>query len=314
MTAISQRTLRQIAGRCQTDQVAALAPLIEQIRARYAGSLRGIIYYGSCLRAGNPHEGLVDFYVVVDSYRRAHRHLIAATANRLVPPNVYYLEMNAPHGMLRCKYAVISEQALAQGVRTAFLSGLWGRLAQPVAIVHAVDDHTRQRLQAYCGQAVVTLLGRSLPALTGPDRAATVFARALALSYDGELRTERQQRTSDLVSPDAGEYARRLHAALPALAFRVAVGDDGRLQWQPDRAQKQRAQRHWQLMRPVGRVVSVARLSKACFTFGNAIDYGAWKIERHTGVHVDVTPRLRRHPLIFGWPVLWRLYRSGALR
>ena len=34
--------------------------------------------------------------------------------------------------------------------------------------------------------------------------------------------------------------------------------------------------------------------------------YAAWKIERHTGVRVEVTPMLRRHP------VLWGLKVSGS--
>ncbi|MDA3919305.1 MAG: hypothetical protein PF501_01285 [Salinisphaera sp.] len=307
-------TLRAIAGPCESDQANALAPLIDQITALYSDSLQGIIYYGSCLRSGNPYEGLVDFYVVVDSYRRAHAHWLAATANALIPPNVYYLEAEGARGQLRCKYAVINEPGLVCGVRTNFLSALWGRLAQPVAIVHAANDDARQRLQTCCGQAVVTLLNRSLPALRPPASAAETYARALALSYSGELRTEHSSRSGEVVAQNAGEYARRVHAAIPVLSFSVHVGSDGQVAWQPSAAQKHRAQRAWRLMRPAGRALSIARLSKACFTFGDAVDYGAWKIERHTGIHVEVTPRLRKHPLIFGWPVLWRLYRAGTLR
>ena len=32
------------------------------------------------------------------------------------------------------------------------------------------------------------------------------------------------------------------------------------------------------------------RLTKAAFTFNDSINYAAWKIERHTGVRVEVTP------------------------
>jgi len=58
----------------------------------------------------------------------------------------------------------------------------------------------------------------------------------------------------------------------------------------------------------------VLRLAKAVFTFENGADYLAWKIERHTGVHIEVTPRLRRHPILLSPPVLWRLLRRGAVR
>jgi hypothetical protein len=67
--------------------------------------------------------------------------------------------------------------------------------------------------------------------------------------------------------------------------------------------------RRWQ-----GPLLSVLRWIKAAFTFAGGVDYAAWKIERHTGVRIEVTDRLRRRPLIYGWAVLWRLWRSGALR
>jgi hypothetical protein len=55
-------------------------------------------------------------------------------------------------------------------------------------------------------------------------------------------------------------------------------------------------------------------LMKASFTFQGGIDYIAWKLERHTGIPVEVSPRVRRHPLIYGWGMLWRLYRRGVFR
>jgi len=37
------------------------------------------------------------------------------------------------------------------------------------------------------------------------------------------------------------------------------------------------------------------------------VPYILWKLERHTGRPIEVTERQRRHPLLFGWPVLARL-------
>ena len=36
--------------------------------------------------------------------------------------------------------------------------------------------------------------------------------------------------------------------------------------------------------------------------------------ERHSGVHFESSARQRRHPWLFGWPLLFRVLRSGALR
>ncbi len=49
-------------------------------------------------------------------------------------------------------------------------------------------------------------------------------------------------------------------------------------------------------------------------TFEGGVDYILWKIERHSGVTVDIEPRLRRHPLLAMWILAWRLYRRGGFR
>ena len=53
---------------------------------------------------------------------------------------------------------------------------------------------------------------------------------------------------------------------------------------------------------------------KAAFTFNDALDYILWKIERHSGVYVEPTELQRRHPLLFSWGLLWRVYRKGGFR
>jgi hypothetical protein len=81
-----------------------------------------------------------------------------------------------------------------------------------------------------------------------------------------------------------------------------------------DEPARQQSLRHWRLRRWQGKVLSVLRLTKAAFTFNNSISYAAWKIERHTGVRVEVTPMLQRHPVLWGLKVSWRLLRRGVMR
>ncbi|MBH02808.1 MAG: hypothetical protein CMP08_01560 [Xanthomonadales bacterium] len=316
--AFKSARLAALAGPCRFDDAEALAPLITAIKARHGASVLGVIFYGSCLRSADIRNGLVDFYVIVDHYRRAHDSLLSAAANRLVPPNVYYLETADPaageSSRLRCKYAVISEAELAYGCRDALTSGLWGRLAQPVAIVYARDTVMYERLRMHCGQAVVTLLEQSLPVLHAPLAPAEVFAQSLALSYGGELRAETDDRSTHITAGYAADYARRARDAIDLLDLAVRIDDQGLMRWRASSTRRRQARRLWSARRPIGRLLSVARLSKACFTFGDAVDYGADKLARHTGVTIEVTPRLRRHPLIYGWPVLWRLYRQGVLK
>ena len=79
-------------------------------------------------------------------------------------------------------------------------------------------------------------------------------------------------------------------------------------------AERNRFQWRWRLRRWQGKILSVLRLSKAAFTFQDSISYAAWKIERHTGVRVEVTPLLRRHPVLWGVKVSWQLLRRGVMR
>jgi hypothetical protein len=72
---------------------------------------------------------------------------------------------------------------------------------------------------------------------------------------------------------------------------------------------RRRRLRAWALRRSLGRPLNLARLAKAATTFDGAARYAAWKIERHTGVAVPVTPWRERHPLLSAPAVLWRLWR-----
>jgi hypothetical protein len=70
----------------------------------------------------------------------------------------------------------------------------------------------------------------------------------------------------------------------------------------------------WIVRTVQGKLLSVLRLMKAAFTFQGGADYLIWKIERHSGVKIELTPAQRRHPIWAGLTTFWRLYRQGAFR
>ena len=76
----------------------------------------------------------------------------------------------------------------------------------------------------------------------------------------------------------------------------------------------QRARCPWRLRRPVAKLVYVAQLLKTASTFGDWVPYALWKLERHTGTHVEYSERQRRHPFIWGWPLVFRVLRKRDLR
>ena len=61
---------------------------------------------------------------------------------------------------------------------------------------------------------------------------------------------------------------------------------------------------------PLGKLLNIARLVRAAGTFEGAARYAAWKVERHTGVTVELTPWRERHPVLAAPGVLWRVWRE----
>ena len=98
------------------------------------------------------------------------------------------------------------------------------------------------------------------------------------------------------------------------LAGKLEALPDGNYRCLADAVEQRRSLWRWRLRRWQGRILSVLRLTKAAFTFRDCVNYAAWKIERHTGVRVEVTPMLRRHPVLWGYKVFWQLLRRGVLR
>lgn len=309
--ALTQRVAQQCAG-----PVAGSCALIsEALGEAYGEALQGILFYGSCARGEAMEDGIADVFVIVDGYRKVYdkRHL--AYLNARLPPNVFYREIPGNGAVIRVKLALISRADFAGGILRWFHSYLWGRFAQPVRILYARDEKVRAEFHRLLAQAVLTLLRATIPAL--PDRpcdAETVWTRALSLSYGAEFRPEPASRAAELVRHDLAAYTALLEAALPALADILRREGEGSYLPLGDAGTARAALSRWRRRRVLGRILSVLRLAKAVLTFTGSVDYAAWKIGRHSGVEIEVTPRLRRHPLLFGWRVFLKLVKQGALR
>ncbi len=291
-----------------------LDALVDVVRDRFGGALDAVVMYGSCLHDNDVTDGLVDLYAIVDDYRAAYTKQRLRWFNRLIPPNVFYMEADAGKAKLRCKYAVLSRAHFEAGCSTWFHSYVWARFAQPVRLLYARDDRAASRVRAALASAVLRFLGEGSAALdAGTVTADELWEQTLRRSYAAELRPESGDRARYLVERNAPEYGLLTEAAAPALGLVLTPTGDG-YTVSADERRRRRARRAWAVRRWQGRALSILRVSKALFTFENGVDYVAWKIERHTGEPVEVTPRLRRYPWIFGWGEIWRLLRRGSLR
>ncbi|KGE03989.1 phosphatidate cytidylyltransferase [Pseudohaliea rubra] len=307
----------EVAGPSPAEEP-ALAALLARLRAEHRDAVQAVLLYGSCLRSGDLFDGLVDLYLVVDSYRDAYGAGWLALANRLLPPNVFYAQCEVDGRVLRSKVTVVSLADFRRGCsRRWYQSYLWGRFSQPVRIIHARNDAVAGAVSEAFRRAATTLLTRALPALPASGTLADLWEQALALSYGTELRTERPGRARELVSAALPFYAAVTQLVAPDLPHTLSLSDSGeRCRYRATVAAGQRrlAPVAWGLRRLQGKSLSVARLVKALFTFSGGLDYIAWKLERHSGEPIEIPPRVRRHPLLFSWGFFWRLYRRGVFR
>lgn len=247
------------------------------IAAKHQGTL-AILFYGSCLRDATL-GGMLDFYVIVESYPRAYGRRWLAIANRLLPPNVFPFVQ----GRLSAKYAVLSLADLQRETDTeARDPSTFARLAQPLRLVWG----SAEAILPPVAQAARTLL--AVTPHTSGDR----WRDAFAATYASELRAERSVRPGSIVDADPERY-RALSAALGDL---------------PDQT------RLWPRLRRWSKGRQLAKLAKASLTFAEGIDYLAWKISRHSGQPVMVSPWQRRHPLLAALVMLPRLMARGQVR
>ncbi len=293
----------------------ALRFLVTALRERHGDCVAAVLFYGSCLRGGDPFDGLVDLYLVVDHYRCANRTWLKALWNRLLPPNVFYAQFPYEGRVLRCKYAVLSRADLSNGCsRRWFHSYLWGRFSQPTAIAWARNDALHEEVTGSLAEAIYTFLERTVPCAARRGDIESLWSGALRLSYGAELRPESGDRAGQLARANRDWYLQVTTAVAPLLSGATQLDAHGNYRLNHRARQQRRCRLAWKLRTVLGKLLSVARLLKALFTFDGALDYAAWKLERHSGQRVEVPERVRRYPLIFVWGLFWDLYRRGIFR
>jgi hypothetical protein len=259
------------------------------IAAKHGDASRAVLFYGSCLREKQLDGLMLDFYLIVSSYRAAYDKKWLAAANRLIPPNVFYFE----EGGIAAKYAVLREGDFYRlnGPETRSVS-VWARFAQPARLAWAADEKARERAVEAVSRAAPTLLAAA--GKRPGEKPLDWWRRAFTLTYSAELRAERKGRSVSVVDADRQRFIRFTGPAAAAIDRRPKTS--------------------WRRRRFEGKVLSVARLAKASATFAGGADYIAWKINRHAGTDIVLKPWQQRHPLLAAISLLPRLIRSGAVR
>lgn len=306
--------LRVVAQECAAPPPEIYRAIPPEIQKDHGDALVGILLYGSCLWSDDLENNIADVCVIVDDYKKTYKKRWLALLNGWLPPNVFYREFSGATGRGRVKAAIFSLEDFQNGVSNWFHSYLWGRFAQPARLLYARDAAARRALLEALAQAPLTLLRATAPTLEQErNEVETIWTRALSLSYSAEYRPEGPARPQRLARLNLESYARLTAAAAPALDDLLRHEEGERYRCLHDDPIRRRTQRAWALRRRQGRILSVLRLMKAAMTFNGGVDYAAWKINRHTGATIEITPALRRHPLLFGWRVFRRLVKRKIL-
>ena len=275
----------------------AVAAFAEKLAAEAGAD--AALFYGSNRRTGEL-DGVLDFYL-----------LKRTGPDDRIWPRVSYHEWEYDGVPLRAKVA-----AMQLDVFTKAAAGetrdttIWARFVQPCSLVWYSDDQARIQVVQALRAAAVT--ATRFAAALGPDSGSEDdFWRALFReTYKAEFRVEKAGREDSILSLNRAHFSGLFEAALEASGIKHQAAADGSIRIEEGADWKSAVQRQWRRQRRWGKPLNIVRLLKASTTFEGAGRYAAWKVERHTGVPVKLTPWRERHPILAAPGVLFRVWRA----
>ncbi len=301
----------------------AARALTAEIQHRHAEAIDAVLFYGSCLRTQQTADAVLDFYVLVRSYRSCYDRPLLRWLNALLPPNVFYIEVRQGTRTLRAKYAVISTADFERATTPAVVPAIiWARFCQPTRLVFARSEEVQERIIHAATQATLTFLTRIIPFFARNDLGrsfplADLWQKGFRETYRTELRTERSETIRALYTASPERYDRIARLGLQHLERQgrcVCRESDGQWSVAMPRRARWTGRVSWAVRATGAKCLYAVRLFKAALTFDDWLPYVLWKLGRHSGVWVELSERQRRYPLLFGWPVLFKLLCQRALR
>jgi hypothetical protein len=275
-------------------------PAVADFAARLgqeAGAL-AVLFYGSNLRTGSL-EGVLDFYV-----------LLPGPGERGLWPRVSYREWDHAGTRLRAKIATMSLARFAQAASGETIdTTIWARFVQPSALVWARDEGARAGVLTALEAAALT--AARLAIAVGPARGPEAeYWRALfRATYRAELRVEPPGREEAILAANQAHFDGLLPAALNHADIPL-MREGAMLEPRLGKRERRRILHWWNRRRRLGKGLNVMRLIRAAATFEGGMRYVAWKVERHTGLPVKISPLRERFPLAAAPSLLWQVWRA----
>ncbi|MCB2060114.1 MAG: hypothetical protein R3E09_03035 [Novosphingobium sp.] len=290
----------QLEARIAAGLGVSVASQVRGFAARLGEESRALVvlFYGSNLRTGSL-DGVIDYYV-----------LVPGEAERGVWPRVSYREWTDAGMPLRAKVATVTLEKFREAASGALIdTTIWARFVQPSALVWQRDEAAGHAVAESLAAACQT--AARLAAIVGPDqgREEDYWSALFRATYSAEFRIESSGREQSILTLNAQHFEGLFPLALEAAGIEFERIDD---LFAPRIAAAERAriERWWRKRRMLGKPLNVLRLLRAASTFDGAARYAAWKVERHTGVKIALTPWRERHPILSAPAVLFSLWRA----
>jgi len=283
--------------------------------------VRAVLLYGSHLFGAAPDRfSAHDLVVVVEEYvgtyqelrRRGFTHRpprLMASLAWLLPPNVIaYSPEGADGPMAKCLIinARDFERELSDRSRDHFMIS---RMIQEVDVLYVRDEAAERWLGDCLEAARRTVLDWAAPYVATPFSAETLTREMIAMCYRSEIRPESGSRASSVFEAQRAylvdTYEKLLaNASSEGLVVREEHGYRSACRPGPIARLRRFVYFNFSKLRVT------ARWFKHVLTFENWLQYTVRKVERRTGMRVELTTLERRLPLIFIWPRVFRVLRN----
>lgn len=273
-----------------------------------------LLHYGSHAQSAETGpDSAWDYFIIVDEYRPAYRALAAtlprgfpagraALLSRILPPNV--ISVTAPDAgearLAKCCVLSVRDLTRACAPRPAdhFVRA---RLFQQTHLVWARDAAGRQRVSDAIASARWETFAWVRPFLPARFDPRAYGRTLLEVSYAGEIRPEAAQHVDVLLEAQSATLMPMFETLLAHLASRGTLEriGDGYRDPRPPGARARALARAWFGW---SKVRATLRWLKYVALYDDWLDYVVRKVERKSGMTVELTERERRWPLVFLWP------------
>jgi hypothetical protein len=305
---------------------ARTARIVDALAAAFGGACAAILHYGShAQRSDARPESAYDFFVIVDEYPPAYRSLahtrglarspsFAARLNRILPPNVVAVVIPelAPPALAKCAVLSLADlgRAVSPRARDHFVQG---RLFQHVQLAFARDASSRSAVLAALAECRERTLVWGRPYLPPAFDADGYIRALLERSFAAEVRPEGADRIDALTGAQRDALAPVYDELLQRFVARNVIRREGKVYRLalPVSPAERRRQERW-FARSKRR--ATMRWAKYVLLYENWLTYVVEKIERRSGVAIELSERERRWPLIFLWPRVMRYLRTRPQR